>query len=49
MQGICAGWLCVCQDSAGRGEDIQEELPKVGCCKEKVMELGLDPDLMSGG
>lgn len=39
----------MCQDSAGWGEDIQEEVPIVGCCREKVMGLGLDLNLMSGG
>lgn len=41
--GLYAGWFCVRPDLAGRGEDVQDDVPKVVCCGEKVMGLGLDP------
>lgn len=40
--GLYVGWFRVCQDLAGWGEDVQEQVPKVGCCRARVIGLGLD-------
>lgn len=40
---LSAAWFCVCWNLSGMGKDAQEDVHQVGCFRERVRGLGVDP------